>query len=378
MSIYNKYLKYKMKYLDLKKQLGGATEGNPTPVVRSVMPAIPKQEIYMPFFFLFYTETIKIVPPNSTVVFISSCGLEVFSDNKKRLKLIELFKRKNSLLLDPVKNKKLISELIEYPMYVHTSGSEYLDLKFDPHLIYHQHESASCSGLFNFSKGICPLTVDLKFKKKDTVRIRQEEALQMYQNSIVPSTEDINSIFGERVSLSLNEFVKQLRSTYPELTLESLMTSNPGIYYIVSCRSPCDKKSFYDISRIEQKQLEHQKFIYEGIRNFKELRISSEDLLLNVRGYIDKYGKDDFLVGLSEYISKKYKGIQVKIIDYNREVEKLIKKIKELERNTKRSQKTLTREISELNKLLKRYNQLKDRSVELLVVFDSIKTLIDI
>lgn len=361
MSIYNKYLKYKIKYLDLKKQLGGVLEGNPSPVVRPVMPAIPKQEIYMPFFHSCHLDTIETVPKGSMVVFTSSCGLKVSDDDPVSSNIRRLFLSNDPLLQDPKKNRNEIIKILGHPISIHSSteNNKFLDLRFSLHGLFNDMNTYECSGLHLISSEKCDkLGFTLK-SEAGKIFISKANALKLYRNSVYPTETDIERFFNDRATdeLEISEFMKMIG----DIKLSELLEKFPGIYYIFGCRQKCkgihkdtiERQRRDSISRFSEEEniISIEKFISSIVDNFirkKKFQIMLEQ---EINSYIEKYGKTDFILTLKDKISalireEKEKYYYIRLLQIKEE-------IRLLKSNSKRSYKTIKRDIKLLKQEVK-------------------------
>jgi len=298
MSIFNKYLKYKNKYLELKKQLGGTKE---------------KQEVYMPFFHSCHLDTIETVPDGSTIVFSSGCGLKVADDDRVSVELRKMFLSKNPIIQEPEKNRDKIIEILGHPVSIHTSSknNKFLDLRFNLHGLFNELENHECSGLHKVSTDNCN-KLGVTFTSVDNnIVISKENALQLYKNSVFPTEMDIAKMYDDNsVSVfELNRFMKIIGN----IKLSELLEKFPGIYYIYGCRKNCKgidrgvtkiqrSKSISQLSDKENK-IAIEKFISSIVLHFlkekKYHKLLEEDIIL----YKEKYGRTAFILDIKEKIS---------------------------------------------------------------------------
>ena len=156
MDYFNKYLKYKSKYLELK-QKGGDDE-------------IPK--VYIPYFHSCHLDDIKEIPKGCVLVNTSVCGLSVPDITKTLNKLQGLFNTLDKRLCNPIGNKEELEELLDTKLSIHTSGvnNQYLNMKFSNNILIEKNElyNQICSGLYEMGQGICePIQTNSKLFSKD-------------------------------------------------------------------------------------------------------------------------------------------------------------------------------------------------------------------
>lgn len=233
---YLKYLKYKYKYLNLK-QKGGAITNAPE----------GKPEVYYPFFHSCHSDETKIVPEGCVIVNTSVCGLPTYFQDSISKKFRELFKKKDERLRNPLENKESLTIELGKPIVIHTPGSNYLDMNFSYHLITsfsktedREDVEQECCGLMSLDNGFCD--EGISFEKRGNKDFPRLLILPLYKNSVYPTMEEIDSIPGKKLSgFTINDFFRgSSDERFGELTLSKLLTMYPGVYYITSCRPPCE------------------------------------------------------------------------------------------------------------------------------------------
>ena len=281
MNYYEKYLKYKYKYIKLKQKGGDdhpappgeappgeappveappveappgeAQAGEAPPVEAQVgeaqageAPPVEAPQVYIPFFHSCHLDQVKIVPEGSIVVNTSTCGIPTLFNDALSRKMMELFKNKNDILRNPIENKEALTKELGKEIIIHPPGSEYLDMNFSYHLIpeldrtdgYFKQE---CSGLMNLDNGICEIT-SFEQRRGDYPK---SIISPLYKNSIFPTENEVSNIQlrklnGTKINIHFRETLKE-NERFGELTLSKLLQMYPGIYYIYTCRPPCSK-----------------------------------------------------------------------------------------------------------------------------------------
>ena len=241
MNYYEKYLKYKYKYIKLKQKGGDdhpvqqveakAGEALPVEVPPVEAPPVEAPKVYIPFFHSCHLDQVKIVPEGCIVVNTSTCGLTTLFNDALSQKIMELFRNRNDILRNPIKNKEALTRELGKEITIHLPGSEYLDMSFDYHLIpqidradgYFRQE---CSGLMSLDNGICEITSFDRRKGLYPKRIISP----LYKNSIFPTEIEVSDIpyprlDGTRINIHFRETLKG-NERFGELTFCLLYTSD--------------------------------------------------------------------------------------------------------------------------------------------------------
>lgn len=239
---YLKYLKYKYKYLNLK-QKGGAINKAPE----------GKPEVYYPFFHSCHSDETKVVPEGCVIVNTSVCGLPTYFQDSISKKFRELFKKKDERLRNPLENKESLTIELGKPIVIHTPGSNYLDMNFSYHLITsfsktedREDVEQECCGLMSLDNGFCD--EGISFNKRGNRDFPKHLILPLYKNSVYPTEEEIGGIPGKKLNgFTINDFFRgSSNERFGKLTLSKLLTMYPGVYYITSCRPPCEVEEKID------------------------------------------------------------------------------------------------------------------------------------
>ena len=266
MNYYEKYLKYKYKYIKLKQK--GGDDHQPQPVEAPPVeaqageappveappgeaqagqaPPVEAPQVYIPFFHSCHLDQVKIVPEGSIVVNTSTCGLTTLFNDALSQKMMELFRNRNDILRNPIENKEALTKELGKEITIHLPGSEYLDMSFDYHLIPeidrdHGYFKQECSGLMSLDNGICEIT---SFDRRKGFYPKSIIS-PLYKNSIFPTEIEVidipyRNLDGTRINIYFSETLKE-NERFGELTLSKLLQMYPGIYYIYTCRPPCSK-----------------------------------------------------------------------------------------------------------------------------------------
>jgi len=241
----DKYLKYKSKYLELKEniQKGGVLK-----------------EVYLPFFHSAQTDVEMIVPPGSTLVKLTMCGIAATSlDNHYKIKDI-FYNGKpevKEILRDPVKNIRDIEKLINTKPVIVNEGEKYEDMEFSLELFYP----------YMLNEGKCHDKLYPTNRDSFSNEINITEFMKLYENSVFPNMDLIIQIlaenriqgkltsdiikfsdFKEWLEKKIKELIKEDSFEYKDIfksygntisiSLHKLMEKFPGVYYITTCRVP--------------------------------------------------------------------------------------------------------------------------------------------
>jgi hypothetical protein len=354
---YNKYLKYKKKYLDLKG--GDICRSNQTvedcnadkKCIYTTKKGCIKKNVYIPYLHSCHLDEVKKIPSGSILVNTSSCGFTTAYHEHIEKTLKEMFLKKDEKLTDPITNREYIEEKLKFPISIHTStdNNDYLDMSLAYHL-FAEYDSIRdkgkekktrtiqlCSGLYSIDGGLCNLKVSLGQDK-----INRDQIIKVYEKSVFPTSEDILDVFGSKTQLSIRMFELKLKEKYGELKLSTLLEKFPGVYYFMACRPPCSKKNFnitkrqrrLSISHLseENQRIEKEIMINRYIFEFKkDLKKERHFTYLNeiIKDYIENYGYNKFITDLElNLLTKKteLEKSQIKLI-HTRSVLKVESKI---------------------------------------------------
>ena len=374
---YNKYLKYKKKYLELK---GGNICRSKQTVEKCIQDdkctystrkgCIEKTQtnVYIPYFHSCHLNEIKTIPEGSILVNTSSCGFTTAYHDHVENTLRQMFIEKDEKLKDPIANREYIEKKLKFPISIHTSteNSKYLDMSLSYHLLsgFYGRKNRTlqlCSGLYSIDTGFCDLTVRLGQKK-----IQKLQVVKLFKNSIFPTQEDILSVFGSKEVLSPSVFDSKIIIKFGEFKLSMLIERFPGVYYFMACRPPCDKADFEatkrqrrlsvseltDNNKKIEKEIFINRYIFEyGSTLYKSSRHKKYFTEI-IKDYIENYGYNDFILDLISKVQLKLREEEEKYntnnVTYTR--------IKEEEKRTsgKSNLKRIRGEKSEMKKYLQK------------------------
>ena len=374
---YNKYLKYKKKYLELKG--GNLCRANQTVeecieddkcTYSTRKGCIEKTQtnVYIPYFHSCHLNEIKTIPEGSILVNTSSCGFTTAYHEYVENTLRQMFIEKDEKLKDPITNREYIEQKLKFPISIHTStkNSNYLDMSLSYHLLSGFYEKKDrtlqlCSGLYSIDTGLCDLTV--RPGQKD---IQKLQVVKLFENSIFPTQEDILSIFGSKQVLTPSEFDYRIRRKFGEFKLSGLIERFPGVYYFMACRPPCNKKDFEitksqrrlsiseltDSNKKKEKEIFINRYIFEyGSKLYKSSRHKTYFTEI-IKNYIENYGYNDFILDL---ISK----VKLKLIEQEKNYGTTLdiyKRLREEEKRTsgKSNLKRIKGEKAEVKEILEK------------------------
>lgn len=242
------------------------------------------------------TGEILQVPPGCMLVTLAFCGSPTYSD-EINAKFDELFSMKdfNYLLLDPLTNKKEIEEYlgvpentlnINHPNAEREENRSYMNTIYNAQLM-HDYEPfrAHDSGLYKF-----PERVSHNFYDKIIDRFNQDEFVIMmdtvYKEEVIyPKKEDILKELAVLLSnhVPYSRIIEQIGEKF-KISQKELFERFPGIYYHVTCRTPCDENAKAAVERrrrasrpwLTEEQLAANKEKFERIN--RELRSAEETM----------------------------------------------------------------------------------------------------
>jgi hypothetical protein len=367
---YNKYLKYKKKYLELSG--GNLCRANKTVedcnadknCIYTNKKECIKKNVYIPYLHSCHLDEVKKIPPGSILVNTSSCGFTTAYHEHVENTLRQMFMEKDEKLKDPSGNREYIEQKLKFPISIHTSteNSNYLDMSLSYHLIAEYDSSLDkekknrliqlCSGLYSIDGGLCNFNVSLGQNE-----INRDQIIKVYENSVFPTREDILDLFGSKKQLSIGIFEQKLKEKYGELKLSTLLEKFPGVYYFMACRPPCSEIIF-DITKNQRKlsisnlseenqRIEKETMINRYIFEFKkDLEEEIHITYLNeiIKDYIENYGYNKFIEDLKSYLRTKNKELKNLNIKLDNTLKLLKQEIKIETGRSKLKQKKIERE----------------------------------
>jgi hypothetical protein len=377
---YQKYLKYKIKYLELKggtncEAIETADEctGDKKCIYTDEEGCIEKkQNVYIPYFHSCHLDEFKQIPEGCILVNTSSCGLSTAYHDNTEKNLRDMFEEKDEKLRDPITNRDYIEDKLKVPISIHTStvNNNYLDMSFGYNLFHTNVKSGKkkdgdlqlCSGLYSINTGLCNEKVTFGDGPIHITRIGK-----LYKNAVFPTQEDILQVFHTDQQLSIRELEHRFVEKYGELKLSTLLEKFPGIYYIMSCRPPC-KEEYFEATKAQrqqsldelpddQRKLETEKIINNYIEIEQELLeddVHFQYLQNIIESYIEKYGKNDFISLIEGKIERPLK-----------KMKKYIKKCKNKIDELNTEKKELESKLSDTDKSNPLYKRLKKKKKEL-------------
>lgn len=314
MNYQQKYLKYKNKYLTLRNQIGGDRrsilletiaetdrlypDGN-IPMshlngniflekLAAINPFNPDTSIYVMLAHgCDLDRSEEVVPPNCSYVHEVECGLE---GNDQWTNLRCLFTEQSKILKDPIKYRiDLGLKKKPQKFTIDSQGQTYVNNRFSPYLF---SNSGWFSGLHRIGQPISYVVFDEDTKENSCLpySIRYNENLlndspdtalrfyhELYRYSLFPTKQDVIDVtthknlivcFQEiyaRQELTSHQKImatayhfEELIRKYFKVDIKTLFKYFPGIYYSISCRTPCDDKDpdnvFFRIRRITSKR----------------------------------------------------------------------------------------------------------------------------
>jgi len=317
MDYQQKYLKYKNKYLTLKNQIGGNRSGILLETLREtnrLYPTgnIPASHLNGNIFLerlatinLFNPDTSiyvvlahgcdlhrseEIVPPNCMYVHEVECGFESL-DQLTNLRC--LFTNQSRLLKDPIKYRPEL-KLKDIEFTIDRQHDTYVNNRFSPYLV---SNAGIFSGLHKIGQPISEEVFNEDDKKIDCNPYsiaKQDEndekglpndspdtALdfyhELYRHSLFPTKQDVIDVTthenlivcfreiynreglskSQKMMATANYFDELIRK-YFKVDIKTLFKYFPGIYYSISCRTPCDGKNseneFFKNRRMKSKR----------------------------------------------------------------------------------------------------------------------------
>jgi hypothetical protein len=318
MNYQQKYLKYKNKYITLRNQIGGDRSSILLETLRETNRLYPDGNVPKSHLngniFLEKLATInpfnkdtsiyvmlghgcdldrseEVVPQDCMYVHEVECGLESY-DQWYNLRC--LFSYRNKILKDPIKNKSKLEEIgikftfdRQYDTYVNNRFSPYLISNYGFFSGLHQIGQPISREVINEDGGeINCIIYSIKDEKneKDEDKFRNDspdEALcfyhELYRHSLFPTKQDVIEVtkyekliecfkeIYEREGLTRIEKIiatadhfEKLMIKYFRVDIKTLFKYFPGIYYSISCRSPCEDKdpedTFFKERRMKSKR----------------------------------------------------------------------------------------------------------------------------
>jgi len=295
MDYQQKYLKYKNKYLTLRNQIGGNRssilletlietnrlypDGNVPKdhlngnifleKLAAINPFNPDTSIYVMLAHgCDLDRSEEIVPPDCMYVHEVECGLEAYG---QWYNLRCLFTNKNRILKDPIKyRRELEGKGIKFT--IDRQYGTYVNNRFSPYVI---SNAGFFSGLHKIGQ---PISKE-EFNKDEgkinciTYSIRDENlpnnsadtALrfyhELYRHSLFPTIQDVidvtthenlivcfqeiyanQELTGRQKMMATVDHFEGLIRKYFKVDIKTLFKYFPGIYYSISCRSPCEDK----------------------------------------------------------------------------------------------------------------------------------------
>ena len=258
MSYQKKYLKYKNKYLNLKKQTAGKinNESLSGEIYLESIEAVPSSpSIYCMSGHSCDSLELRDVPPNCIYITFGLCGSATAVDNN-HYKFIDMFKNNHIYLQNPIKYLPKLHEIFNYNIHIHYSEAKdpemrkYVNSKYTPLLnfkIKHENIEIHKSGLYSIGSNLLGKITNIK----DT--ITKDNIKFLYENSLYPTTDYIiNNIFtNSNISYSnLNKYIDELLT----IDQETLFKYYPGIYYNFSCRVDCNNHTPKSIDFIKMRR----------------------------------------------------------------------------------------------------------------------------
>jgi hypothetical protein len=288
-----KYKKYKIKYLKLKNQIGGAVASLD---VGQFIGKQPRKEngIYtMISHGCDFSSEILDVPEGCVYVTFVTTGNAANGASKQYKIFKEMFSSNNELLKDPIGNLKQLQEIFNTDLHVHYPGAKdpnmkkYVNSLFDSSLGVEEVDKTFFlkSGLYslgsNINKDFC--LIDKK--------ITDANIKYIYEDSIYPTTYEIIDVY-RFVDQNFSQFTNEI-STVFGTDQKTLFKYFPGIYYNFVCRVDCHT------GETSEKSEERISQSFGG--NLRELGIAPESF---VKENIFEYLKDGNLEASKSLIEK--------------------------------------------------------------------------
>lgn len=299
----HKYLKYKHKYLELKNQTGGSRKDilietinealrlndNNIPItfltgslflqkLNIIKPFNPENSIYT---FLGHgcdeESKLEIVPKNCIYIHATKCGNPYYSF-ENFLEFPCLFSNNDECLKDPIKFKNNLHDA-NLDLLIDLAGTNYVNNRFNPYMF---PKDGTLSGLVKIGTNIGKINDEEPNQCDYSIRsigsgynfINNEDDanklisfyINQYEYSLFPLKEDVNNMLEhENFIIKLKDIIKKKFSDDPEINcdkkiqccddefkklmnkyfkvdIKSLFKYFPGIYYSISCRTPCPTK----------------------------------------------------------------------------------------------------------------------------------------
>ena len=188
----------------------------------------------------------RVVPLNCMYVTLALCG-----DVKMTNTLGPFFTIDPDLLIDPIKNKRVIEKYLGMPIQIYKPGDSYSDVYYIPPLYTDTDKSCYTSGLHN-----------IYLKKYFSYETNVKNFKNTFKYSLYPKITDVPDISSWE---EMGKIKKLL------ISQSKLFKQFEGVYYNFSCRAPCNEFSNRHVALRRQKSITRR--IAEGtIKTVDQLR----------------------------------------------------------------------------------------------------------